>query len=122
MPNTDDPAVLKRALDQMKRLVQDEFNRLSTDFYDFKKATYDAGIIPLRAVSNIAVTFDEYSMTATWELPDGDEITPTIVRVRILEISPNTWAEYSYPKTSWSFSGLTRVSSIETAWGEIMFA
>lgn len=107
MPNTDDPAVLKRALDQMKRLVQDEFNRLSTDFYDFKKATYDAGIIPLRAVSNIAVTFDEYSMTATWELPDGDEITPTIVRVRILEISPNTWAEYSYPKTSWSFSGLT---------------
>lgn len=107
MPATDDPVVLKRALDQMKRLVQDEFNRLSTDFYDFKKATFDAGIIPLRAVSNIATTKDEYSMSATWELPDGDEITPTQVRVRILEISPNTWATYSYPKTSWAFSGLT---------------
>jgi hypothetical protein len=106
MPNSDDPAVLKRALDQMKRLVQDEFNRLSTDFYDFKKATYDAGVLPLRAVSQIALTFDEFSVAATWELPDGQEVEPTHVRVRILEISPDTWAEYTYPKTSWEFNGL----------------
>jgi hypothetical protein len=106
MPNSDDPAVLKRALDQMKRLVQDEFNRLSTDFYDFKQATYNAGIIPLRGVSQIALTKNQYSMSATWELPDGQEITPTEVRVRILEISPNSWATYTYPRTSWSTAGL----------------
>lgn len=94
-------------MDQMKRLVQDEFNRLATDFYDFKKTTFDAGIIPLRGVSNIAVTKDQYGMSATWELPDGDEITPTHVRVRILEISPNSWSLYTYPKTSWEFNGLT---------------
>ena len=107
MPNSDDPAVLKRAMDQMKRLVQDEFNRLSTDFYDFKKATYDAAIIPLRGVSNIAVTKSEYGMAATWENPDGQEVTPTHVRVRILEVSPNSWATYTYPISSWEFSGLT---------------
>jgi hypothetical protein len=106
MPNTDDPAVLKRAMDQMKRLVQDEFNRLSTDFYDFKKATFEAAVLPLRGVANIAITRTEYSMSATWELPDGQDITPTHVRVRILEISPNDFAEYTYPLNSWSFSGL----------------
>lgn len=106
-PNSDDPAVLKRAMDQMKKLVQDEFNRLATDFYDFKKITYDAAIIPLRGVANIAITKDQYSMNATWENPDGDEITPTHVRVRILEISPNSWAEYTYPINSWEFNGLT---------------
>lgn len=105
LPNSDDPAVLKRAMDQMKRLVQDEFNRLSTDFYRFKQDAYNAAILPLRAPANIEVTFGQYSMSATWELPDGDEVTPTHVRVRILEIS-DTWAEYPYPKTSWSFSGL----------------
>lgn len=107
IPSSDDPAVLKKAMDQMKRLVQDEFNRLSTDFYDFKQATYNAAVIPLRGVSNIEITKDQYGMSATWELPDGDEITPTHVRVRILEISPNSWALYSYPKTSWEFNGLT---------------
>lgn len=107
IPTSDDPAVLKRAMDQMKRLVQDEFNRLATDFYDFKQTTYNAAIIPLRGVSNITVTKDQYSVSATWELPDGDEITPTHVRVRILEISPNSWSLYTYPKTSWEFNGLT---------------
>lgn len=107
VPNSDDPAVLKRALDQMKRLVQDEFNRLATDFYDFKQATYNAGIIPLRGVSNLVVTKSEFAMSATWELPDGQEVVPTEVRVRILEISPNSWATYTYPRSSWSFSGLT---------------
>jgi len=106
MPSTDDPKQLKRAMDQMKRLVQDEFNRLSTDFYDFKLATFNAGIIPLRAPANITITKNEYSASFTWELPDGDDITPTEVQVRILEISPNTWATYTYPKTSWSTSGL----------------
>src|SRR6056297_2845352 len=105
IPNSDDPAVLKRALDQMKRLVQDEFNRLATDFYDFKQTTYNAGIIPLRGVSNIEVTKTEFSVSATWELPDGQEITPTQVRIRIAELG-DTWTTYNYPKTSWSFSGL----------------
>ena len=106
-PSTDDPVALKKAMDQMKRLVQDEFNRLATDFYDFKQTTYNAAVIPLRGVSNIAVVKDQYSVNATWELPDGDEITPTHIRVRILEISPNSWSLYSYPKTSWEFNGLT---------------
>ena len=105
MPNTDDPAQLKRAMDQMKRLVQDEFNRLSTDFYDFKKATFEAAILPLRGVANIAVTKTQYSMSATWELPDGNDPVPTEVRIRIPEVS-DTWATYTYPKTSFSFSGL----------------
>lgn len=106
-PKSEDPAVLKKAMDDMKRLVQDEFNRLATDFYDFKQTTYNAAIIPLRGVSNIAVVKDQFSVNATWELPDGDEITPTHVRVRILEISPNSWSLYTYPKTSWEFNGLT---------------
>ena len=105
MPNTDDPAQLKRAMDQMKRLVQDEFNRLSTDFYDFKKATFEAAILPLRGVANIAVTKTQYSMSATWELPDGNDPVPTEVRIRIPEVS-DTWATYTYPKTSFGFSGL----------------
>lgn len=106
MPNTDDPVALKRAMDQMKRLVQDEFNRLSTDFYDFKKATYEAAVLPLPNVSNIQAAPTQYSVSATWENPDASDIVPTHVRVRINQISPNTWAEYTWPKSDWSFSGL----------------
>ena len=106
VPPTDDPATIKRAMDDMRRLVQDEFNRLATDFYDFKKTTYEAAIIPLRGVANIATVVDEFSVQATWENPQQVEITPTHVRIRILEISPNDFAEYTYPINSWEFDGL----------------
>lgn len=105
-PKSDDPATQKKYSNDLRRLVMDEFNRLASDFHDFKQATYNAGVIPLRGVANIAVTFDRFSMSAIWENPQQDEITPTHVRVRIKEITPNAWAEYAYPISAWQFNGL----------------
>lgn len=105
-PSSDDPDVLKGHIEDMRRLVQDEFNRLSTDFYDFRLATYNAAVIPLPGVANISVTKDRYSMSATWENPDASNPTPTHIRLRIKEITPNSWAEFSFPKDSWEFNGL----------------
>ena len=104
---SDDPAVLKKEMSTMRQLMMDEFNRMADDFYLFKKTTFESGVLPLKQVNNLAVTFDEYSVNAVWENPQQDTLTPTHVRVRILEISPNDWAEYSYPKDSWEFNGLS---------------
>ena len=106
MPNTEDPAVMKRHMESMRRLMQDEFNRLSTDFYDFKKTTFEAGILPLKAPSQIELVIGQGSVVATWENPQQDSIIPTHVRVRIEELSPNEWAEYTYPLTTWETNAL----------------
>jgi hypothetical protein len=103
---SDDPAVLKKEMSTMRQLMMDEFNRMADDFYQFKRTTFEAGIIPLKQVNNLAVTYDEYSVSAVWENPQQDDLVPTHVRVRILEITPNEWAEYTYPKDSWEFNGL----------------
>jgi len=103
---SDDPAVLKKQMEQMRRLMQDEFNRLSTDFYDFRKITFEAGVLPLKAVAAVSSTPTASSVAATWENPQQDAITPTHVRVRIFQLSPTDWAEYSYPINSWEFFGL----------------
>ena len=57
-PTTDDPAVLKKYMAEMRQLMMDEFNRLGDDYYNFKKTTYEAGIIPLKQVNNLAVTYE----------------------------------------------------------------
>lgn len=93
-------------MEKRDRLVMDQFNRLADDFYNFKKATYEAAVIPLKGVSMIELTIGEFSISATWENPQQDTVTPTHVRVRVQEISPDDWAEYTYPINSWSFAGL----------------
>lgn len=107
IPKTNNPDVLREAMQRNNRIMTDEFNRLATDLYDFKKATYEAAILPLKGVSLITVTPTAFGMSATWENPQPDGITPTHVRVRIFEITPNDWAEYTYPIDAWTFSGLT---------------
>ncbi len=106
IPKGNNPDVLRRAMENSNRLFMDQFNRLADDYYDFKKAAFDAAIFPLPGVSTIDLVFDEFSVTGTWENPDVTEVTPTHVRVRILEIADD-WAEYTYPITTWSFAGLT---------------
>lgn len=104
--NSDDPATLKKEMATMRQLVMDEFNRMADDFYQFKKVTFEAGVIPLKQINDLVVTYDEYSMTAVWENPQQEDIEATHVRVRISEITPNDWAEYTYPKNTWEFNGL----------------
>ena len=102
MGATEDPA---KYAETLRKLVQDEFNRLSTDFYRFRQDTLNAAVIPLRAVSAITTDPSAYGVAVTWENPQQDTIQPTHVRIRILEIA-DTWAEYSYPKNTWEFNGL----------------
>jgi len=107
VPKTTDPVAMMNAMKSRDRIIQDQFNRLADDLYRFKKATYDAAIIPIPGVAAIETTATQFSVSATWENPDATDITPTHVRVRVLEASPDDWAEYTYPIGSWSFFGLT---------------
>lgn len=104
-PAPTDPAQLETYVSTVKRLIQDEFNRLATDFHTFKNTVVESGAITLRAVSNIATDASQYTVIVTWENPDGQPITPTHVRIRIPQVSM-VWAEYEYPLSTWSYSGL----------------
>lgn len=92
---------------RMRQLVMDEFNRLSSDFYDLQNEVLASGSLPLIPVNSITATsITNNSAAFTWELPAQVNAAPTQVRVRILEISDG-WAEYSYPFSAWSYAGLT---------------
>lgn len=105
IPSTDDPVKLKKYLTDLRRLTMDEFNRMSTDLFNFKEKVINEAGFTLQAVSQVSVTATEYSATFTWTLPQQTEITPTHVRVRIAEFG-DAWAEYPYPLTTWTVNAL----------------
>lgn len=105
VPNTDDPVALKKYLTDLRRLTMDEFNRMSTDLFDFKQEVINSAGFTLQAVSNINVIATSYGATFSWVLPQQSEVTPTHVRVRIAEFG-DAWAEFNYPLTSWSVNAL----------------
>lgn len=104
-PKTDDPAKIQQYLSDIRRLTMDEFNRLSGDFFDFRQEVIDSSTIPLASVAAIAVDPSTFSATFTWENPAQTQGVPTHVRVRIAEFG-DTWAEYTYPITTWTAYGL----------------